>query len=205
MINMLVNEQGQQGEWRYATRRHEQRLGISGNPDNHHTAMNLAALADVLKTNVLSPHEREQVRRALHRGLNYYITEFVHHDGYCSNMVNRRTQASIAGYCEGVKAMLSAAALPDVLPLELRDRVLKLVPHVLLHAYRVYYNARTSDVASYCKWGTTYQVKSIRWGAGLLMDATIASLIWPRSVGLAEEGSRPITPIDSNWLRCQDF
>ena len=172
LVEMVIREQGESGEWRYTTRRHENRRGPSGDPDNHHTAMNLAALADVLGSGVLQGRTKDRTLEALQRGLQFYMDQFVAADGRCGNEIGRTQPACIAGYCEGVKMMLAVLALPGLQNQRLKVSLSVLVPEVLNQAYRLYFNARTGDVGSSCRFAKTQHLKSIRWGAGLLMDAT---------------------------------
>lgn len=176
LLQLVITEQGEAGEWRYASRNHELRMGRGGGPDNHHTAMNLASLADVLRNEVVSGDERRRVVDCLSRGLDFYLENLVRPDGACISEVGGRRCAEIAGYCEGVKMMLSVASLPEFVA-----RQTKLLPYLsrfLSRAFDVYYDRRTGDVGCSRRFGHTYHIGSIRWGAGLLMDATAAALAW---------------------------
>lgn len=180
LVRMLVLEQRVDGGWDYVTRRHARATGASSGPDNHHQAMILGALVEVLRSGLLSGLEREEAERPLKLGLWYYLAHLCRPDGFCLHYPGKRRQSSIAGYCEGVLALLAATRLPCIAQTELAGRARGLVPRILDYVFKSYYNASTGDVACLERHGKTYDVRSIRWGSGLLMQATAAALLWPK-------------------------
>jgi hypothetical protein len=117
------------------------------------------------------------VVECISRGLDFYLEKFVRPDGACIGELGGRRYAVIAGYCEGVKMMLSVASLPEF-DAAAQTKLLTHVSRVLNHAFHLYYDRRTGDVGCSRRFGRTYHIGSIRWGAGLLMDATAAALAW---------------------------
>lgn len=177
LVQMLIREQGAHGEWRYTTQRYERATRHGGDPDNHHTAMNLGSLATVLTGNVLDAEERHSASETLRRGVRFYLNSFVRDSGFSVHCLNTGREAEIAGYCEGIVALSTIQDLASFQDAELKKRISQLLPRMVGHAYKSYYDRKTADVACFHRFGKTYQVRSLRWGAALLMDATAAFLL----------------------------
>lgn len=73
--------------------------------------------------------------------------------------------------------MLLVASLPEFAAAR-QGILLPCISRVLNRAFEIYYDRVTGDVGCSKRFGRTYHIRSIRWGAGLLMDATASALAW---------------------------
>ncbi len=181
LLKFMLDEQGDEGQWRYAGREHESRLGRSGEPDNHHTAMNLTALAELFSSDHIDAGHHNKMLVAIERGVEFYLQHFTRQDGYCYGELGQKRCAEITGYCEGSKMLLAVARLP-ALDSRLRGRILERVPRILACAIALFYNPSTGDVGCNRRFGKTYCVRSIRWGSGPLLEAISECLRWNAEV-----------------------
>jgi hypothetical protein len=183
LFRMVLAEQRDDGLWNYVTRRHAESKGASGGPDNHHNAMILTALAESSHLPVFeSADEKAQLRLALERGMESYLSSFVDATGRCYLHPGRRMQGGVDDYTEGLRAML---AVLKVLREEtsLYKRISTLIPHVLDTAVDVFYDEQNGKVGTYRRFGKTYFIGSIGYGSGSMMEAIASVLLWQMTSG----------------------
>jgi hypothetical protein len=184
LVRMLIREQREDGGWTYTTRRHDEAAGQASDTDNHHNAMILASLSELLSEGLLEAEEAAGVRAAVDRGLSYYLDTFCTPGGFSRELSGTDREAPVAGYAEGVRAMLAVLAALGSERDSATPRIEAQVVAGLRHALDRFYDPETGDVASFRLYGATYRIRSIRWGAGLLMEATAEALAWPRRLPL---------------------
>jgi hypothetical protein len=171
LVRMLVTEQHDDGAWDYCTRRHYERFGGRRIIDNHHSAMNVAALAHVLASGALEVDLRRAAEDSLERGLRFYLEGFYDEDGLGAYFAGGDRPACVVGYCEGIASMRAALLVCDVLSRGLVARVRRSLPRILARAIREFYDPETGDVACERWFGRRYQIQSARWGSAPLMQA----------------------------------
>lgn len=179
LLATILEEQSPRGGWAYATRAHGARLGGAGAPDIHHNAMILGALAELVQMNAVEEPQRSRVLDQIELGVRFHLESFHRGGGQCRMAPNGRRPADIAGYCESVKALLIVAQLDEFKGWRVAKETLKGVSEMLEYALSRYLDVDTGEVASRRLLGKTYNVGSIRWGSGLLMDAVSSALVWP--------------------------
>jgi len=180
IVRMMLKEQRADGSWTYYTARHYQRHGNAPWVDNHHSAQVLQALARVYASGLLPDSIKRQVVTAVRRGIEYYCDAFIKPDGSATYFPYGKAQGGtvrigkrpteITGYTEGLAAIAwslrSGAVHRDEL---LGARLLRDARRLLLSSFR-FVNNRTYDVASSERFGMFYNIKSLRWGSGPLME-----------------------------------
>jgi len=175
LFRMIITEQEVDGGWRYCTRAHEQRYGPSSGPDNHHHAMVISVIANCyIRHNELIGDDI--VKKALIRGVNYYIENLSNENGFCFLFCNQKREANIAGYCEGFLALQRAyASLCRIEPTmaQLINKRCGTILKRLLERYLRHHNGR---VISDRRFGISYDIDSIRWGSGLMLEAISCAL-----------------------------
>lgn len=175
ILRLVIAEQRPDGSWRYTTARSHERFGVTNRADNHHTAMVLLVLADVL-AHRLCPDLSDALERALTRGLRFYLDRFFRPDGTARSFPDGRRPGAVACYGEGPRALLAASlVVPDD---ALARRARAFAPVVLERAFRRLYRD-DGDVASEERFLIRTHLRSVRWGSGLLMEATAAALAHP--------------------------
>ncbi|NLF71262.1 MAG: hypothetical protein GX575_19700 [Candidatus Anammoximicrobium sp.] len=171
LVRMLVAEQHADGSWDYCTRRHYQTFGGQRAIDNHHSAMNLAALARILAWDVLEPELGGEVGECLEKGLRFYLDAFFTADGSGSYFPGGGRPACVVGYCEGVSALCAALSDPRRLSAGLADQADRLLPRILARTIDEFFDPATGDVACERWFGRRYRIQSARWGSAPLMQA----------------------------------
>jgi hypothetical protein len=96
-------------------------------------------------------------------------------------MPNSKRSASVAGYCESITMLLSIHRLPGFHEGQKADRIRRTLNWLIDHALCTLYIPSTGDVGCYRRFGTLYDIRSIRWGSGLLKEALSRILAWPRN------------------------
>ncbi len=170
LVRMVVSEQQTDGSWHYCTRRHYERFGGARVIDNHHTAMNLCALAVIGRLDVLPRNLAEDARDALERGTRFYLNELFLPDGRGLHLIGSRQSTGIVGYSEGVSA-LSAYLGGSVVSSSVATQVREMIPKMIAIAVDQFVNLRTGDVACYRFFGRPFHIQSSRWGSAPLMQA----------------------------------
>ncbi|MFD0680805.1 MULTISPECIES: hypothetical protein [unclassified Paenibacillus] len=177
LTKMIVNEQQNEGQWYYCTKRHYEKLGGEGIIDNHHTAMNLAALAVIWHIGDLSDEIRKDIHKSLIKGLDYYINHLFNEDGTGFYFPGKRRETEVVGYSEGINAIFEIfhrrVPLPDYLNIKLKN----ILPKMLQKAIDKFLIEKTGDVASMKRFGLKYNIQSIRWGSGPLLQAITSCLL----------------------------
>lgn len=170
VLRTMEVEQAGDGSWDYWTAADQSRNpGRQRTVDHHHTAMNLLALRRLMLSPNISSDARERASAALNRGFTYYRENLFTAEGRPLAEVGRSQVADIAGFCEGA-ILLSELGMDPVWP-QVRDSRCP-TAHTLLDAgTRLFLDARTGDVASGWFLGRPNQLRSIRWGSGLLLEA----------------------------------
>ncbi len=174
LVKMVVSEQSHDGGWRYATRSHEVRLGASLGPDNHHHAMVVRALAFHLLNFSSHLNHLDSLQRTLKGGVEYYMENLSSPNGRCyfwGNDQGWRRDANVAGYCEGILALNAAARFfadkDDSFTGKIKTRS-RVIMQRTLNAFGP--NSR-GLVASDRRFILPYNIASIRWGSGLVLEA----------------------------------
>ena len=176
LLRMLLAEQEKDGGWRYCTRAHERKMGPSMGPDNHHHAMVIRALSRAVSRHPSMLDDLPAARRAVVAGVMYYLRELSDQTGFCYLFGGHKREADIAGYCEGLLALQEAHSLlrneaPDIAGL-VADRRREIVARISER----YVDAESGRVVSQRRFGAQYDIDSIRWGSGLVLEAFTAEL-----------------------------
>ena len=176
LLRMLLAEQERDGGWRYCTRAHERKMGPSMGPDNHHHAMVIRALSRAVSRHPSMLDDLPAARRAVVAGVMYYLRELSDQTGFCYLFGGQKREAGIAGYCEGLLALQEAHSLlrneaPDIAGL-VADRRREIVARISER----YVDAESGRVVSQRRFGAQYDIDSIRWGSGLVLEAFTAEL-----------------------------
>jgi hypothetical protein len=170
LINMILQEQTN-GSWRYCTSAHEEKFGPSHGADNHHTAMIIRALASLCYNyNFLSSKKKSMIESII-LSVNFYMDKLTDIHGICYLLADRKTEANIAGYCEGILALqiVEKILMDDHKTLaymvSLRRR------SMINTVCKRFYVKSDGSVVSSKRLGINYSIDSIRWGNGLLLEA----------------------------------
>lgn len=172
LINMICNEQNADGSWYYCTKLHYEINNGNITIDNHHTAMNILSLAEILKTNkVKETHLKNKIIQALLNGVEYYLNNFISNKGKAFYFPHSIRDAGIVGYSEGIRALIATnTALSSQVNI-FKEKIDNTLPLLLDTAIKRYLNKNTGDVSCYVNFKIPYQISSARWGSLLLMHA----------------------------------
>lgn len=182
LTRMICAEQDHQGRWMYATRDFYEKTRSGGTADCHHSAQVISGLLRVLKTGVLENTLADEVQRAASQGLRYYIKTFFRSNGFAMNLEHRRFgEASIGGYGEGIVCMCEALESNYISTRFKADLDLEnLVCSALQVAINRFVDFKTWDVASYRYGPLRVNIRSIRWGSAIMMEAISHFLAFQR-------------------------
>jgi hypothetical protein len=170
LLRTLEIEQRPDGAWDYWTTSYRTRAGRAGFIDHHHTAMVLAALHRLARCPKLPADARVRAGALLSRGLSFYLRELFNGDGMPLAAVGSKRLADVAGFCEGVILLSELAKAPVTAEQEVGIRP-GFANEILDRSIALFYDAASGDTASDVRWGRRWQLRSIRWGSGLLMEA----------------------------------
>jgi hypothetical protein len=168
LLRTLETEQRSDGAWNYWTDGDRARAGRAGFVDHHHTAMVLAAVHRLVHCPRLPSDARARAEALLSRGLSFYVRELFDGDGMPLAAAGSKRRADIAGFCEGVILLSELTSSPVTAEVGIRPG---LAGEMLDHSIALFYDAASADTASDVRWGRRWQLRSIRWGSGLLMEA----------------------------------
>ncbi|MEO0329694.1 MAG: hypothetical protein AAF217_13985 [Pseudomonadota bacterium] len=171
LLSMVIAEQNADGSWQYATKAHENRLGPAAGPDNHHHAMTFRVLAKVLDQQPYLFADVHQAQNALIMGIDYYLKELSESSGYCRFAPRKNREADIAGYCEGALALGCAQITLAKFDNAAAKRVERRCNAILRYTIDRFVRSNPTRVISRFRFGTAYDIGSIRWGSGLLLEA----------------------------------
>lgn len=164
----VLSEMREDGLWNYETATHCRRYGASPTiPDIHHNAMVLSSLARMRSSGRLDAGIADRIDAALERGMEVHILTFVPEVGPLLLYQGKRREASIAGYGETVAMLYSLLGLM----MERRPSIERTAVAVIDRALDLLYEPSSGDVASHRRFGRCYNIRSIRWGAGSLMES----------------------------------
>lgn len=176
LFRLVISEQEADGGWRYCSKAHEQRLGLSSQPDNHHHAMVLRAMAICASRYPTLIDNINDVKQAIIKGVNYYIKNLSNENGFCFLISGKKREADIAGYCEGLLALQeSYEYLVKVEPSiahNIRGRRYAILNTLFDRFFLNYSNC----VISARRFGLSYKIGSIRWGSGLMLEVISSEL-----------------------------
>ena len=175
LVRMIVDEQKPDGSWDYCTRRHYDKTGDTPSIDNHHSAMNLGALGNILRTSILSDDIAADARKVLTKGMDFYLENLFLPDGTGLYEPNRRRETGVVGYSEGMSAICTALTYPPLLPEQTHLKALEMLPKLMNKALD-FVIPRTGDVACYRFFGRLNNIQSARWGSVPLMQAIMEYL-----------------------------
>jgi hypothetical protein len=175
-----MDEMQLDGSWHYGTKRHYNTQGGRPSIDNHHTAMILHALVQILVYGNLPFKLRSAVFDTLCKGYNYYLAAFVGKKGTASFWPYSRREATIAGYGEGIIALSEIVNHAKILGLHPRkvNRIKQNIEVMLAHVLRTFLDKKSGDVASFMAFRLPRHLRSIRLGSGLLMEACLHVVEW---------------------------
>lgn len=176
LLKMICTEQNDDGSWYYCTRNHYRVHGGVRYIDNHHTAMNIAALAQIAGLKVLGGNIEAKVIQTIEAGVTYYLDNFISECGDGYYYPKSRRDAGVVGHAEGVSALLKILILGEKINAGVRHRIESVLPLLLERAISKYVDYKTGDVACYKNYGRKYQIASARWGSAPLMQAISAYL-----------------------------
>lgn len=170
----LANEITAEGAWAYTTWSHQRKWYDGRTVDNHHTAMNLGGLSKMLP--IIKKFDSQLFElgcSTLEKGTRFYLSELVSVKGRCIGLYGAKKEATIAGYCEGIINLLHVLRARDecALSAELQKDIKKHLPLMLIQAIDRFLIKRTGDVATTRVSGLKNNIRSIRLGSGLLLDA----------------------------------
>lgn len=170
LLRTLEVEQSPEGAWNYWTTSYRTGAGRAGFVDHHHTAMVLGALHRLAHCPNLPADARIRAGELLSRGLSFYLRELFNRDGMPLAAVGSKRLADVAGFCEGVILLSDLARGPVTVESEV-DLGPGFADRILEQSIELFYDAASADTASDVRWGRRWQLRSIRWGSGLLMEA----------------------------------
>jgi hypothetical protein len=170
VLRTLETEQAADGSWDYWTAADQLRNpGRQRSVDHHHTAMNLLALRRLIRSPAVSADGRRRATTALVRGFHYYREHLFSAGGRPSAESDRSQVADIAGFCEGA-ILLSELSVDPEWP-DITDACCPTAETMIDGAVHHFLDPVTGDVASGFFLGRPNQLRSIRWGSGLLLEA----------------------------------
>lgn len=173
LVKRIIQEQHDDGSWRYCTQMHEEIIGRSSGPDNHHHAMIVRALAEIITRAEQVLDDVDEVAEAIVKGLRFYVSDLSLNSGRCLLFPYSSREANVAGYCEGLMAI--RAALPIV---DEYDKSLGTVSRSRYSLIRKNFEgkflAEDGRVYSQRRFGIRYDIGSIRWGSGLAFELLAA-------------------------------
>lgn len=176
LFRMVLSEQETDGGWRYCSSFHEKRYGPSGGPDNHHHAMIVRAMASVAMNDLVTAEEFKEAKLAVIRGIEYYINHLSSENGFCYLFRNQKREASIAGYCEGLLALQESFLLLSEGEPTIAQKIESRSQAILKSVMQRYLNVDNGRVISERRFWISYDLDSIRWGSGLLLEAVTGEL-----------------------------
>jgi hypothetical protein len=177
---MIIDEMQSDGSWHYGTRRHYSNVGGRPSIDNHHTAMILNALVQILVHGDLPGKLSSAVLESLCKGYDYYLDAFIGKKGTASFRPYSRREATMAGYGEGIIALSEIVTNAKILglhPYKIK-RIQQAIEAMLSYVLRTFLDQKSGDVASYIAFGLPRHLRSIRLGSGLLMEACLRVVEW---------------------------
>ena len=177
IVRMVLSEQRADGSWNYCAVRHYAKYGDGRSIDNFHSAQVIQALAKVLQRGDLPMAMVEEVRLAIEKGLDFYLTHFFRDDGsgyYFPTLKGRLSP--IVGYTEGLAAIYWAIKSGALQHGNVGKRASALVPKMTAKALG-FLDPATGDVASARFLGRNYHLQSLRWGSGPLMEGLMYAIM----------------------------
>jgi O-antigen/teichoic acid export membrane protein len=183
LVRLVLTEQQPDGSWRYCTASHYRRHSDSPCTDNHHSAQVLQALARCFCSDSLPFELNQQIAKALKRGLSYYCQAFYHSDGRGTYFPSpSKRPAEIVGYSEGLAAIYWCLRTEVLNDFETRSQVIRNATGFISQALK-FLDPLRYDVGSAFQFGRLYQIRSIRWGSGPLLEAMMYAWHLSNSVG----------------------
>jgi hypothetical protein len=172
LIKMICSEQNIDGSWFYCTQNHYKRNGGIMYIDNHHTSMNIAALAQIIRLKVLDNDSVIMAKQSLNIGVRYFLDNLVSEHGDCYYFPGgSKRDAGSVGYSEAISALVHTLSIEKYFVALPRERIKKLLPKLIDKLIEKYVDHNTGDVACYVNYGRKYNISSARWGSLPLMQS----------------------------------
>ncbi len=183
LVRTTLTEQDQDGRWGYETADYYASTHKPFFVDNLHTAMVISGLTRVINCKVLEEALVHRTVQAIRRGAEFYYNNLFTSEGYAYRYHGKHSgEASISGYCEGVICLYDLLTSQINLG-DLRERLnmSSLIAPILETAVRRFIDFRTWDVSCKRHGRLRINIKSLRWGSGLLMEAISRYLAWNKT------------------------
>lgn len=171
IINLIVNEQNEDGSWNYTGRINGQK--VKKIIDCHHTGTVLYNLINIVGEDVSDTLDKcliDKLINACSKGMEFYINEFFNaENGRAVEIYGKKYWAGPVQYSEAIYAFCAFVQSPKINQ-PLKDRIKNLLPKVMLQCVSLV-NYKDGSAPSYRRLGKWQRINSIRWGNGAIMQA----------------------------------
>lgn len=177
IVKLMINEQQDDGSWLYFGSMHHEKWGGKRTVDCHHTATNLTTLLTILEnSDVLNPEVKDKLIAACDLGINFFINNFFDQNGRGIVVIGMKRPACSVQYSEAVFSFCKYMQSTHCKNIELKRQVSDLLPKIIQRLCDLV--NKDGTVPSGIYFGKYYNLQSIRWGSGPVLQAIITYIAY---------------------------
>ena len=169
IISLLVNQQNADGSWPYFSKEHMNLYHLKPSIDCHHTGSVIANLINVYNSEKCSEEEKESLKMAIVKGLDFYYSYFFNSkNGKGITEIGKKRKASTVQYSEALSSFSSAIGSRWLISSEKYHKYIdlsRLIAKQLLQLIRPDGSAPGDRIVN------PVNINSINWGNGAALWA----------------------------------
>lgn len=168
IVKMIIAEQNELGGWAYYSKEYITKYGKSDIIDCHHNGTILYNLISIFHYEILEDDLQKKVRRAIDKGMNFYIKKFFSKPTKVKSFIGLRRPAGPTQYSEAIFAFCEYLKNSNKLNPSCVKKIKKILPAVLKKDMDFIEKDGSSKSEKVIKW---VNIDSIRWGNGPVLEA----------------------------------
>lgn len=171
ILNLLLEEQEENGSWGYYSKRHIEKYKIENTIDCHHTATVLYNLIYVSCSQIIEDLKREKLIKAIESGMEFFIDSFFQDSsGKGKALIGYRRPASPMQYSEAVLALCTFIEYRSLFHEKLVKRAENLLPLLADRLLMFIQKDGSVPCDKVIRW---FNINSINWGNGAVLQALL--------------------------------